>query len=99
MTPNRSWCGRYIRSQGSYQGAGVLWNWAWYEEPDKQPAVIDCCDPRDNIWQSSSGWLGAYIPDNHFGQNGLNVCLMDGHVEWRSYDKVSHLYHWGGVQW
>jgi len=105
-SPNRDWCtGRFIRSQGqhpSLPSPGNGYWFAWFGMPDQQIAVTDLYDPV-NEWTWSS-WLASnnahHVPNNHFGLQGENVTMMDGHTEWRTRAQtLLHKYYWSAVYW
>jgi len=60
--------------------------------PCDSAAVMDTYWPTKDFVQ----FYGAYGPHNHYGEEGKNVTLMDGHTEWRGKDKIQ--LRWGGYQ-
>ncbi|MCF7838442.1 MAG: type II secretion system GspH family protein [Candidatus Marinimicrobia bacterium] len=75
------------------------------EPPSMQPAVIDLYSQANlNILTALGGsYPRAYLPNNH--PSGFNVCMTDGHVEWRAYEADEKpergVLPWGGpyIQW
>ena len=66
-----------------------------------QVALTDLFDPT-NLYVTSS-WLastnGYHVPNNHYGEHGENVTMMDGHTEWRMDTMTTHKYNWASVYW
>jgi prepilin-type N-terminal cleavage/methylation domain-containing protein len=104
--PNQGWAGRTVTDLTT-TNAGCRTQ--YIARAEEQPMVVDCFDPAG--W-SGYGVTGVRYPSNHYGLNGENVALMDGHVEWRhvtfnadgtlpATSRVQKRYHYtyGNVYW